>query len=87
MITRVRIEGEAETSEKLEAEFNLVARALADVFLQYQVYTFPQHVLLERCDGDPDISVMGNWKGRSVLHFDTQRLNDQLVGRVDEGGP
>lgn len=78
MITRVRIEGEGPTSERLMTEFEEVTSALEAFFAQYGVGTFPGHVFLERCTGSPEVSVEGNWKGRSVVHFDTQLLNGQL---------
>jgi len=78
MITRIRIEGESETSERLHHEFSLVRQALSDLFAQFEVTTFLGHTLLEKCNGSPDVSVAGNWIGRSVVHLDTQKLNEQI---------
>ena len=78
MITRVRIEGEAGSAEQLNGEFIWLVNKIAEVFDSVAVATMPAHSVLEKCDGDPDVSVHGNWKGRSVIHFDTQKLNDQI---------
>lgn len=81
MITRIRIEGEAPSSERLSHEFALVRSALVRLFEDYGVEVTPAHEIVECCAGDPDVSFDGNWKGRAVVHLDTQRGNDQLPDR------
>ena len=78
MIVRVRIDGESESAERLNSEFGLVEDALGALFLPYDVSLTPGHVLIEKCNGDPDVSVFGNWKGRVTFHLDTQKTNEQI---------
>jgi len=85
MITRIRIEGESDSSETLHGEFQWLANRMEEAFKSAGVATLPGHVLMERCPGDPDVSVHGNWKGRSTIHFDTQKLNEQLAARAQDG--
>jgi hypothetical protein len=78
MITRIRIEGEAHSSDRLSHEFTWLTHRIREAFEAVGVEIFPDHTLMEQCQGDPNVSVFGNWKGRSTIHMDTQKLNGQL---------